>query len=407
MKRLLCVVLALLFLLPLVGCGKQEPVQTQSAEEILAQRRQIAMDFMRAQLDFYWRCEEELTYFNAKTGKVSLVYEAGKIYRGLPYGQSGGTVATFLRSSEVDERGVYTVTGVKLDEESGYYQVRRMGSDCAATVWSAWAQISPSISADKRTTRFLTTDNGFLRVGDYASDPTEHSQTKKDCRNNGEQVMYEAYAQLLPADGVVQFNDGSGHAMMVVGVEVKRNQKNGEILGNTSFVHVIDQTSGNMNDNATEYVEALGEEVCLVGNTEKTLSFAAMFGKGYLPITIKELRDPTPVAEETFTLTVAPRTGQDLTALLQAITAASDRAVNLIGLKMENSQGEVVQECSMVVPITSLRSISMGYFLEEADSLILGTFDPDALAAGSYRLTCTARSYTGKTLEVTETFTVE
>ena len=399
MKKLICILLALLLL---AGCGAAPAETTAPSDaDILAQRRQTVMDYMRSQLDFYWVCDETFEYFSTKTNEVELVYEAGKVYRGLPYGQAGGTTASFLRySTGADEKGIHQLSGLKQDPETGKYLARRLGSDCSSTLWNAWSQVSPSISAEKRTTKYLTEDNGVLRVGSYACSTDVHADTKKVCRENGEQTMFEAYALLQPGDGCVHFN-GTGHAIMITDVEVKRNAKTGEILGNTSFVKIMDQTSGQMNDGYTEYVEALGCEVHIIGNVEKVLSFSQMFSAGYLPITCKELIDPAPVAEETLTI---EQTGEgDLNALLKGLTVKSDRAVNIVTVTV--SGNGVTRECSMVAPLTELRSFCLELFLTEPNDVQIGFLDPAALPAGEYSFTCTAVSTTGKTVTFETSFT--
>ena len=399
MKMLVCILLALLLL---AGCGAAPAAPTEPTtlldEEILTQRRQKVMDFMRSQLDFYWRCDETIEYVNAKTGQLELVYEAGPVYRGLPYGQSGGTTASFLRySTGTDDKGIHQLSGLKRDPETGKFLARRLGSDCAATVWTSWSQVASSISADKRTTKYMTTDNGFLRVGEYESASDIHQDTKQVCRDNGEQTMFEAYALLQPADACVHFN-GTGHAVMITEVTVKRNQKTGEILGNTSFVKYMDQTSGEMNDGRVEYVEELGCEVHIIGNVEKVRSFSQLFDAGYLPVTCKELRDPAQEETETLAIELAQaRSGSDLTAALQDLTAVSNRAVNVVTVTVSNDGG-VVQECSMVVPITVLRSFSLSHFLTEPNDVQIGFLDPAALPAGSYEMTVKAVSVTGLTV---------
>ena len=408
MKKLVCILLALLLL---AGCGatpaattapteSTEPT-THPNEAILSQRRQLVMDYMRSQLDFYWVCDETFEYLSTKTNEVELVYEAGKVYRGLPYGQAGGTTASFLRySTGTDEKGIHRLSGLKQDPETGKFLARRLGSDCSSTLWNAWSQISPSISADKRATKYLTEENGVLRVGNYTCSTEIHADTKKVCRENGEQTMFEAYALLQPGDGCVHFK-GTGHAIMITAVEVKRNAKTGEILGNTSFVKIMDQTSGKMRDGCTEYVEALGCEVHIIGNVEKAMSFSQMFSAGYLPITCKELVDPAPVAEETL---IIEQTGEgDLKSLLKGLTVKSDRAVNIVTVTV--SGNGLTQECSMVAPLKELRSFCLELFLTEPNDVQIGFLDPGALPAGEYSLVCTAVSTTGKTVTFETSFT--
>lgn len=404
MKKLICILLALLLL---AGCGAA-PAETTalSDEEILAQRRQTVMDYMRSQLDFYWVCDETFEYLNTKTNKVELVYEAGKVYRGLPYGQAGGTTASFLRySTGKDEKGIHQLSGLKQDPETGKFLARRLGSDCSSTLWNAWSQISPSISADKRTTKYLTEDNGVLRVGNYTCSTEIHAETKKVCRENGEQTMFEAYALLQPGDGCVHFN-GTGHAIMITDVEVKRNAKTGEILGNTSFVKIMDQTSGRMNDGYTEYVEEVGCEVQFIGNVEKALSFSQMFSAGYLPITCKELIDPAPLAEEM----VADSVKEYSADTLHIGTVTASYPISSLTMTITDAQGKIVQKATCYAGESDNRYMfRMSQFNSPIERPVMqGAYDPDALTAGSYHCTLTCQIATGRTFTVRSyDFTVE
>jgi len=304
MIKSICLQLAVLLLMGcLSACGVQEAGKETVTEDILAQRRQIALEHMRTELSFYWTCDVPMPYYRGRTGLLEFTYQPGRIYRGIPYTGSGGTKASFLRYSQsVDERGVHALSGFAVNEETGEISTLQLGSDCSTSVFNAWNQVANSIRGDKRSTKYMTVNNGFLRVGSYESDPDENAETIKTCSANGEQVMYSAYSLLQPADAVVHNNNGSGHAMMITQVSVATG-KNGQIMGNTSFVKIMDQTNGNLAKEVTEFDEAIGAEVYPVGNLEKVYTFAQLYERGYLPITCRELIDPTPAEESLELLT--------------------------------------------------------------------------------------------------------
>ena len=404
MKKLICFLMAVLVL---AGCLCACGVKTEEpTEDIIAQRRQMALDHMREELSFYWTCDVELPYYRGRTGLLEFTYQPGRIYRGIPYTGSGGTKETFLRYTQsTDERGVHALSGFAINEETGEYAVSQLGSDCSTSVFNAWNQFASSIRGDKRNTKSMTVNNGYLRVGSYESDPDENADTQKTCRENGEQVMFEAYSQLQPADAVVHNDNGSGHAMLVVSVEVKRNQKNGEILGNTSFVTVMDQTSGNLADDTKVFDENIGAEVYPIGNLEKAYSFAQLYKSGYLPITCKELVDPSPV-DETLELVEGEQKGDDLAAVLNANTLESSRAINLITLTVTDGAGNEVVKCDHVPKGANANTFPLSLFLTEPSHLFKGALASD-LPSGSYGLCCEVLTITGKTQSWDWEFTVK
>lgn len=398
MKNLVYILLALLLL---AGCGGQAATETTAArstaaEDVLAQRRQLALEHMRGELSFYWTCDVPLPYYRGRTGILEITYQPGRIYRGIPYGGSGGTKASFLRYGQgADERGVHALSGFAVNEETGEASVLQLGSDCSTSVFNAWNQVANSIRGDKRSTKYMTENNGYLRVGSYESDPDENAETIRTCKANGEEVMYAAYSLLQPADAVVHNNGGIGHAMMITQVSVATG-KNGQILGNTSFVTIMDQTSGNQTKEVSLFDETIGAEVYPIGNLEKVYTFAQLYEKGYLPITCKELIDPSPVSEA-LGLTTTPQNGDDLAAVLQANTLESSRAINLITLTVTDRDGNAVAKCDHVPKGSNANTFALSRFLTEPSHLFKGDLLTDSLPAGSYTLRCEVLTVTGKT----------
>ena len=411
MKRLNAALLALMTAALCVGCG-ETPAETTVATtgpDILGERRQLVQDYMRSQLDFYWTCDEPMPYYRSRTGELEFTFEPGRVYRGIPYTPSGGTTTSFLRYGQgADEKGVHHLSGFSVNQETGEVSVLQLGGDCSTTVFNAWSQIASSISSEKRTTKWMTENNGYLRVGDYQSDPNENSNTIRTCQTNGEQVMYAAYGQLQPGDAVVHFNDGSGHVMMITQCTVSSDTESGDIKGFTSFVRIMDQTSGNMNAEIKEYNEAIGEDVYPIGNLEKVYSFAQLYEKGYLPITCRELVDPAPLAEETLELVPsAEQAGDGLLGQLLSRTVQSNRAINMVTLTVTDSAGAEVQACSFVPAGTYARTLPLSLFVTAESHLLKGTLELEKLEPGSYQLCCEVLSVTGKTITQHTDFQVD
>ena len=253
MKRFLSLLLTLLLLAGCLAAGTfssfvgAEPQLTD--EEILSQRRDIAEAYMRKMTSVIWRAEEDLVYTTASgdyahpldaeaAGKKVFHVYAGELYRGMPYSYAGSDYGSFMDyCSEPDENEIYHVSGLTWEALSGNSTCApRIGNDCSGALMRAYSQIGNSFMFT--TTPYMTEDRGYLRVGDYTSPTDQNYQTTEVCKSNGQQTMFEAYAQLQKADAIVDYYSTGGHTRMVVSVKVVRNA-DGTINGSRSNITVL------------------------------------------------------------------------------------------------------------------------------------------------------------------------
>jgi hypothetical protein len=106
------------------------------------------------------------------------------------------------------------------------------------------------------------------------------------------QVIFEAYALMLPGDSLVRYLDNGGHALMLTKNAIIVRNSDGTIDPNNSFLFMTEQN--NLLNNKREFPSSWTVD----GKT----SFAKALKDGYLPVTNAELRDgktPTPVFELT------------------------------------------------------------------------------------------------------------
>lgn len=424
MKRIICLLLVALLL---CGCTPGEPAETTPSiktytpsqpvidtaetgtdEEILAKRRDIVEAEMRRMMSMFWTPAEDITYtLNGQSMGIEsdlttapdklITLKAGRIYRGMPYTHGSGSGYSFLTyATDQDEKGVYTISGLDPESLSGSTGNRawgrsRISNDCADAVFWAWAQVSSSITFDQ--TQYMTEPYGCLKVGDYECNVIKFTgYTKPVCKENGEQRMYAAYGHLQKGDAMVLYTDGSGgHAVMIVDVHVE--QADGVIDGSKSYVTILEQISSNLQAEASYFDEALGQDVYLSCGVDTQWSFETIFKRGYLPITCKELVDPTPRPEETLTDTVTTPT---LDNILGG-TLESNYRISSVTATVTDSKGNTVQQATCFGRQSEMYTFSVSRLTSAQEQAVMdGSIDLSALPAGSYRCTVSCRLSTGR-----------
>ena len=424
MRKIICLILAAMLLF--CGCKKSEETaqdfspyyptvsatEPEDAEAILAYRRDVVEQAMREQSAILWHPAEDVTYSmknnslgieadaELSPGSVVTLY-ADRIYQGIPYAHGSGSYYSWLSFATArDENGVYTLSGITdqhLTGKSSYKEnVRaRLGSDCADQLFWAWGRISGTIFF--RGTATMTSLYGCIPVGDYEFSGTSFSDvnnTKDIVTRNGEQRMFAAYAQLQKGDGMTLMNkNGEGHAVMVVSSHAVYLD-DGQIDGENSYVTVLEQTSGPECNQKHYFNEELGQEVYLCEIMDKEWSYNTIFKKGYLPMTIKELVDPSPRPEPQIKdYTDEP----DLENMFAGVVEANYR-ISSITVTI-SKDGETVQQATCFGHQEEMYTFNLFRFKNATEQAVMqGGLELDALASGKYHCTFTALLSTGDNL---------
>ncbi len=404
MKRI--VSLFLVFLILFSGCAKDRSAEIEAQNaQILAQRRDRAESYMRNMGTLLWRATEDITYSNNSKcndptlpGTKDLIYiKAGRLYRGLPYSHAAGGPNAFLEfAGEQDEKDVYSICGLTWHPLTGSSTTARVGNDCASAVGLSWGILGNSLKQDS-STKYMTTDYGYLRVGEYTSNSDAHTYTVPVCEENGYDVMAAAYAQLQKADGVVRRNkaDNNGHAMMVVEVHVEYTDS-GAISGAASYITVLEQTSGHIEQERFTYDAELGENVYTTYLIDNKYTFFDLFSLGYLPITCKELIDPSPVEDAAVTDTLEAHAIDNL----MEGTLMSTRFMESVTIEIHDASDNVVQKCTASPINRQLYTFDMENFKTERPEVLRGNIDTAALVAGTYQAKLICRLITGDEITV-------
>lgn len=406
---LLCVVL-MLSVTPAVVAAQgvsQQSVQqpatlTVSDQEVLNQRRQAAYDEMVGMATILWRATEDITY---TFGGSLVTIKAGRLYRGMPYAYARGDLDAFLEyAGEPNEKGEYSISGLDASALESGSQYARVGNDCAGAAVVAYGSIGASIKNVGAGSQ--CPDNGYPRVAEelYTVKPDTHTNANgiATCEANGEQVMYQVYAQAQLADLWVS----SGHTMMNQKVNVVYND-DGTIDGEQSTALVVHQTPGYIRENyyyadGGPYSESkYGEKVYICCRIDEKKTFNWLYQNGYMLSNCVEFRDPTAVpADATISDT---ETDYSYDNILKG-TLTSNRFIETVTVTIADAQGNTMQQASARGPRTDENGavkdmhFDLSRFTRENPAKMKGWVNPSQLAPGDYHCTVTCRLMTGQIL---------
>ena len=378
----------------------EEKTLTPEEQKILDERREIVTDYMNRMATLLWRSAEDLDYTIKSdvkpedvinTGglpdRLSLV--KGRLYQGLPYTYASNGLASFSNYFS-DSEEIPSVSGLTWQVLSG--STVRIGNDCATAVMQSWGQVGNSFSIT--STAYMCANYGFLPVGSYYVSKAKLEDTKKDCRNNGETVMFSSYAKLQKGDAVVERNGGSGHAMLVTSVHAV--PAGNSFHPEQSYITVTHQTRTYYAKEAKFYSEELGEDVYTWYGIDDKYTFRQLYESGYLPITCKELIDPAPLPEL--------KISSDLTELTteNMLTGSifSNQMIEFLHAEIKKDDGTVLQSATAAASRKTKTEFPCNA-LEKSETT-LGKIDPSALPKGSYTFTLTANLVCGKSVAVRE-----
>lgn len=391
LKKLLALLLALCSLLGAVGCSSLEPVSetlTETGEEAKTtvaetpeedlelpavkdpltwekiraipvatadmtsdQLRQICVDFMRLQLSFEWTPDHDHAY-NIETqmhNNKPMAFKKGTLYAGLPYraGSKNGQSGNLYTAMELYDpaTGVLSSEGMTTDQWTSL-----ITNHCSSSCYWAWSRVvntmfgaSDDLEKSGLSNGKMVKSKGFLPVGPYTyggvSDWTDGDGTRAVCEANGEQTIFRSYADMLPADGLIQLypkgETSANHVQMLAKNPEVTYLPDGSIDGENSFLTVLEQTSSPI-----ELKREDGETVWMEGRVEKRVSFRKLFESSYIPFTFAEFHGENPVEPLEFYLT--HKDGNQITSLgdLRDARLSANYAISSVTVTAENEKGE-------------------------------------------------------------------
>lgn len=326
MKRILALILCLLSLLSMAACAAAPAETTPSTEAAgestgateaiddypypqikeklswdginafpikrsdmtVMEMRKLCVDFFRYTKTALWIPNANFKYMRSTVSEKTDELVKGTIYGGLPYiGSANGNIYRLLDY---------------MDPETGVVDIRRatknqkvFGNQCANGAYWGWGRVINS--ADYGGTPTMVQANGFLRIGPYTYDDSKLANTVEDgtinvCKSNGEQIMYQSYAQLQPADGLVYYTT-AGHVIMCSSVpHVEYVAGTDKIDGEKSYITIIDQSTKFL-----ERTNASGDKFLHTSYVDHKFTFKKLFEDYYLPFTFAEFLGTDPVED--------------------------------------------------------------------------------------------------------------
>jgi hypothetical protein len=269
----------------------------------IAEARKVTVEFFTYAKTATWIPADnwDFTHHSDGTGPDSMT--GGQVYGGLPYVGLASSGIYRLMDFIDEETGVVDIltAGGEMGADNMPVKQKYFGNQCAQGAYQGWARFINS--AKYAGTPTMTVSRNFIRVGDYTypdyvTNWTESYNTVAVCKENGDQVMWESYAKLVPGDGVINFTT-AGHVMMIVSEPVVVRNADGTINGNQSYLYITDQHVQFEN-----YTHPDGGDQCLHARyVNKKYTFDALSAEksGYIPFTYKEWlgEDPIEVPEYT------------------------------------------------------------------------------------------------------------
>lgn len=368
---------------------------TEEEEKILQARRDAVVAYMRDMLSVLWRADEDITYA-LPGGKPVFEIVKGRLYQGVPYAFTMGTKTSFLEYSiGVDENDIHTISGLSSESLNGESKTARIGADCSSAMTTAWSTVSPSLRSSNSYALHPTYN--VLPVGEY--EPVFNfvpnltwekiSETGSVVDKTGIQGMYHCYAQLQKGDGIFYVGD-SNHSRMIVSVDVVYAQ-DGKIDGEKSTVTVLEQSRKFFLAGVTTSVPGIDETVYVIGGLDVKYTFNELVGGDYLPVTIPEFWDPSPIAEPDIT---DSENQHDKDTILRG-TISSNYYIDTVTITITDSTGKEIQRGAASVTRGSARAFDMQKFITDYPNSVRGNLALSKLKAGTYHCKTVCRLMDG------------
>ena len=293
-----------------------------------------------------WHVTEPVDHTSTcNDGQCHGVYEPEIKNVGMPYNHKNGSWNRFMYCMEQREDGSYQFQDWVYDTEGYDGYDLYIGNDCSTAVLQAYLTVSNSVDFIRSSYTVPAMNLGWLPVGEWEWDlgydmlSSIHRQTDTYLEHNGKDVMFEAYACLRKGDGLGQNSDQGGHNRMLSEDAVVVRDENGVIDPDYSYVLVHEQGPPHMNEETKTYS---------TWNINWKYTFASLFGKDYIPITIEEL-----VTGEMETPECYLEGGVEDSRLgLVVGTVKANYSLDAVKMEVRDSKGQVVFEHVMFPTVT-------------------------------------------------------
>jgi len=402
MKRIISMILALVLMLSLAACAggntETEPTETKMKTDVAEpltwekinalpianddmteeELRQLVLDYVYLQLTFAYTPSHSITYNNASS---DITLTPGMYYGGLPYDNGCYGNIYMLMEFYDEENGV-------LDLSGGGTTLGMLSNQCSSSMCWGWGRVANTLTNGGATDS--TYVHGYLPVGPYTYEMPAANNGRFDdtytsnmvCEQNGPEVMFESYAQLKPADGLIN-GAHNGHVRMV---STKPNvvlDANGKVDGMLSTLTFVDQGRAWWTS-----TQSNGVPYEVQGGVDVKVSFFDLYKGGYIPVTIAELNKQDPVEKSETTMDY---TGDTVTvADLRKAKITSNYWMSDITITVKDEKGNEVYRSTMPV-YYGIRAKTM-----EGEVSLVASSVLDEYADGKHTVEVSSRISTGE-----------
>ncbi|MBQ4037452.1 MAG: hypothetical protein IJC84_04930 [Clostridia bacterium] len=295
-----------------------------NASMSVQQLRDICWEFMAFQLNIGWTPNADFT----SREREDVAYRAGTLYGGMPYCHKSFTNLYQMMYYYNDQTGEMDIerlkaNGIATAIRDNFDQLNdvsaQFSNQCSSSTLWAWSRVSDQVAWDGSDE--VLPHRGAVILGDALSAhlkayypnlknySADKIYTADILKSAGQKTVFEAYALLQKADGLVQYKAAGGHVRMVHHVDL-----------DTQTVYLQEQTYGREKSGTTH------------PGAYKGVSFAKLFSDGYIPFTIPEFVGKSPVEQGSvsFSHSVATATvGELLSATVSSSYMISDVTVTV------------------------------------------------------------------------------
>ena len=322
-----------------------------------AQLRQTAVQAMRDLLSVQWCSPDGLGYYKNGSKKF-FEYPRNMTLGGVMYSGASSGLFQFLEYYNF-ETGEFVHPGTA-------EQVRdTLGTACADSLLWSWSTVCNSFSCGYYPSTMVPA-NGFIPVGSYSIDKSINSlykmPTDKIIEKNGQTVMAESYAQVLPADVLVSSTDD--HGIMAIEEPVVKYAADGSIDTEASYVMIQDQRGGIGQGFYEVYKEDY--KVYHSGRISEKYTFAQLLEQNYIPITAPEFTGAKAYEEPVVTVEGGEATSAEE---LLKLTVKSNYPLAVVNIKAVSGACAVTNLEKVLFNGQSEKGVPREYALENCAAL--------------------------------------
>ena len=243
------------------------------------EKRQKAVDYMNELVTIEYKLQDDLYRMSTSCTCCGSVLSCGNTYYGPTYGHK--LTSLYRMQYCIGEDGYLKDFVHEAGAPDGFDMY--ISHDCSAAVRSAYETVSTKVSYTMTHDILPFYNTGMALVGPYVEVPdllvNTANNTKTIIDYNGEEVIYESYAQVRMGDSVVCRPLNSHNRMCVSDAVVVRDE-NGKIDPNYSYILMSEQGGGPGLDAENKIYTSCTKE--------KKYTFASLLTATYIPVTIEE-----------------------------------------------------------------------------------------------------------------------